>query len=116
MNGLNKIKVVPLESHLQASSLSPHINQLDAGHAYQGVELENGYNIHQGQDLFGGDSRQPGDEKRIQRLAKQKRKEEWESKQRERDQKRQHKEEKKWAGETNEVTERDISMMRSYDK
>lgn len=53
---------------------------LDAGHAYQGiVELENGYDIHQGQDLIGGNSRQPRDEeKQIHKLAKQKCKEEQE--------------------------------------
>jgi RNA-binding motif protein, X-linked 2 len=78
-------------------------NSLDAGHAYQGVELENSYNIHQGQDLFGGDSRQPRGEKRAQKLAKLKRKEERDSKRRQRDRKRQLKEEKKQAGETSEA-------------
>lgn len=72
---------------------------LGAGHAYDGVDLKNHYNIHQGQDLFGGpppagDGRNvENDEER--RLAKQKRKEERDLQRREREKRREEKEERK---------------------
>ena len=51
-----------------------------AGHAYEGMELENNYNVHEGVDLFAAplprDERAPRDGRSAEKLGKTKRKEE----------------------------------------
>jgi RNA-binding motif X-linked protein 2 len=74
---------------------------LGPGHAYDGVDLKNHYNIHQGQDLFGGPPLPAGSDRNVEqndeerRLARKKRKEERSLQRREREKRREEKEERK---------------------
>ena len=101
---------------------------LGAGHAYEGVDLANEFNIHQGQDLFAGGTRRAepfldhksddgvDDEKSKRKLAKQERKKERDIKRKERESRREEKEDKRRMTRANKLRDDDNEKLNKSGK
>lgn len=93
------------DSSENGGNTSTSIDKNGSGHAYEGMEFENKYNIHQGMDLFApppvgkdrnhGEESDGNNEKKRQKIEKMKRKEERQRKRLEKEERRRKREERR---------------------